>query len=105
MSREDRIFRALADPTRRAVFERLTRREAPVLDLTRNFGVSQPAISQHLGVLRRAGLVRQRRDGRRAYYRVERSALRPLVGWIERYQAFWLGRLGQMRKLLEDLDP
>jgi DNA-binding transcriptional ArsR family regulator len=105
MSREDRIFRALADPTRRAVFERLTRREAAVHELTGKFKVSQPAISQHLGVLRRAGLVHQRRDGRRTYYRVDRAALRPLVGWIERFQAFWLDRLGQMKKLLEEMDP
>jgi DNA-binding transcriptional ArsR family regulator len=104
MTRKDRIFRALADPTRRAVFERLTRGEAPVLELTGNFHVSQPAISQHLGVLRRAGLVTQRRDGRRTYYRVGRAALQPLVRWIERFPAFWLGRLGQMKKLLEEMD-
>lgn len=105
MTREDRVFRALADPTRRGVFERLARGETSVLQLTRRFKVSQPAISQHLGVLREAGLVVQRREGRRVFYRVGPAALRPVVGWIERYQAFWLDRLAQMKKVLEETDP
>lgn len=104
MKRADAVFRALADPTRRAVFERLTRGEAAVKELTARFAVSQPAISQHLAALRRAGLVTERRDGRHAYYRVAPSGLRPLVDWIERYQAFWAERLEKLKNLLEEMD-
>jgi DNA-binding transcriptional ArsR family regulator len=104
MNREAEIFRALADPTRRAVFERLTRGEAAVKSLTARFDVSQPAISQHLAALRRAGLVSERREGRHAYYRVEPAGLKPLVDWIEHYQAFWMDRLSRLKTLLEELD-
>lgn len=101
---EDAVFRALADPSRRAIFERLTRGEAAVKELTARFDISQPAVSQHLATLRRAGLVSERRDGRLVYYRVEADGLRPLVDWIEHYQAFWLERLGRLRALLEEMD-
>jgi DNA-binding transcriptional ArsR family regulator len=104
MNREGEVFRALADPTRRAIFERLTRGEAPVKELTARFDVSQPAVSQHLAALRRAGLVSERREGRHAYYRVAPAGLRPLVDWIEHYQAFWLDRLNRMKALLEEMD-
>ncbi|HZE97355.1 MAG TPA: metalloregulator ArsR/SmtB family transcription factor [Planctomycetota bacterium] len=103
--RETRVFRALGDPTRRALFERLTVGEAAVGELTGRFRVSQPAISQHLAVLRGAGLVEQRRDGRRVLYRVSRAGLQPLAGWIGRYQAFWLDRLGRMKQILEEMEP
>ena len=103
-AREDAIFRALADPTRRAVFERLTHGEAPVKELTARFDVSQPAISQHLAALRKAGLVRERREGRHAYYRVEPAGLRPLVDWLEHYQAFWHDRIEQLKTALEEMD-
>jgi DNA-binding transcriptional ArsR family regulator len=101
---EAAIFRALADPTRRAVFERLTRGEAPVKALTAQFQVSQPAISQHLASLKSAGLVSERRAGRLVYYRALPSGLRPLVDWIEHYQAFWLDRLKRLKTLLEEID-
>jgi DNA-binding transcriptional ArsR family regulator len=104
MQREDAIFRALSDPTRRAIFEQLTRGEAPVKALTARFNVSQPAISQHLATLRDAGLVSERREGRLAVYRVEPKGLRPLVDWIAHYQAFWLTRIDELRNLLEDMD-
>ena len=103
MGREDAIFRVLADPTRRAVFERLTHGEATVKQITARFAVSQPAISQHLGALRAVGLVSERRDGRHRYYRVEPAGLKPLVHWIEHYQAFWLDRLKQLKALLEEM--
>src|SRR5579872_473999 len=90
---ETDVFRTLADPTRRAVFERLCRHEMSVSELKAGFDVSQPAISQHLAALRGAGLVSERREGRFAYYRVEPRGLRPLVDWIAHYQAFWLDRL------------
>ena len=104
MATQDDVFRALADPSRRAIFERLTRGEAAVKDLTARFDISQPAVSQHLAALRSAGLVSQRRDGRTVYYKVKPSGLRPLVNWIAHYQAFWLERLDQLQTLLEDMD-
>jgi DNA-binding transcriptional ArsR family regulator len=81
---ETEIFRVLADPTRRAVFEGLVAGEMGVRELTTRFAVSQPAISQHIAVLRQAGLVTGRRRGRFTYYRAELSGLSPLSGWIER---------------------
>lgn len=100
----DAVFRALADPTRRSIFEQLTRGEAPVKDLTAQVSVSQPAVSQHLATLRAAGLVSERCEGRLTHYRVRRAGLQPLVGWIEQYQAFWLDRLPRLKALLEEID-
>jgi len=102
--REDTVFRALADPSRRAIFERLTRGEAAVKDLTARFDISQPAVSQHLARLRTAGLVSERREGRLVYYRVQPKGLRPLVDWIAQYQAFWLERLDRLEALLEEMN-
>ena len=82
MQREDSVFRALADPNRRAILERLTHGEAAVKDLTACFDISQPAVSQHLAILRDAGLVSGHRGGRLVRYRVEPSGLRPLIHWI-----------------------
>ena len=105
MQREDTVFRGLADPSRRAIFERLTRGEAPVKQLTARFDISQPAVSQHLATLRSAGLVSDRREGRLVYYRVEPKELRPLVDWIAHYyQAFWLERLDRLQALLEEME-
>jgi len=101
---ENAVFRALADPTRRAVFERLAEGETTVGELTSRFDVSQPAISQHVAVLRRAGLVQERREGRYVHYRVKPAGLRPLMDWIEHYQAFWLDRLSRLKAVLEQLD-
>jgi len=98
------VFRALADPTRRAVFERLVRSEANVRALTEDFAVSQPAISQHLAALRRAGLVTSRSEGRHAFYRADPAGLRPLVDWIGQYESFWRGRLRRLEALLKELD-
>jgi len=101
---EDRVFRALADPSRRAIFERLTKGEAAVRDLIPRAGISQPAVSQHLAVLREAGLVAERREGRLVYYRVRPTGLRPLVDWIAHYQAFWVDRAERLRALLKEMD-
>jgi DNA-binding transcriptional ArsR family regulator len=101
---EHRIFQALADSSRRAIFESLTRGEAAVKDLTARFDISQPAVSQHLATLKSAGLVRARRDGRRVYYAVEPRGLSPLVDWISHYQAFWKERLQRLETLLEEMD-
>ena len=104
MELENAVFRALADPSRRAIFERLTRGEAAVKELTAAFEISQPAVSQHLAALRAAGLVSERRDGRLVYYRVEPKGLRPLVNWLGHYQAFWVERLDKLRVLLAEME-
>lgn len=101
---EDRIFQALADPSRRAIFESLTQGEAAVKDLTARFEISQPAVSQHLATLRKAGLVAGRRQGRCVYYRVEPRGLEPLVGWIAHYRAFWTERVDRLEQLLESME-
>jgi DNA-binding transcriptional ArsR family regulator len=99
------IFRALADPTRRAIFERLAGREMSVSEIKAGFSVSQPAISQHLAALRGAGLVAERRAGRHAYYRVDPGGLAPLVDWIERYRAFWPERIEKLKDVLKGMEP
>src|SRR6202163_4845831 len=104
LQRENAVFRALADPSRRAIFERLTRGEAAVKDLTPRFDISQPAVSQHLAALRSAGLVKQRREGRLVYYRVNPKGLKPLINWIAHYQAFWLERIDRLKALLEEME-
>ena len=101
---ENRIFQALADPSRRAIFESLTRGESAVKDLTARFDISQPAVSQHLAALREAGLVRSRRDGRCIYYRVQPSGMKPLIDWISHYRAFWTERVERLERLLADMD-
>lgn len=98
------IFRALADPTRRAVFERLAQREMSVSELKAGFEVSQPAISQHLAALRGAGLVTERREGRCAYYRVAPDGLAPLAQWMDRYRAFWPERVERLKQVLKEME-
>ena len=101
---QDRIFYALSDPSRRAIFESLTLGEAAVKDLTARFDISQPAVSQHLATLRDAGLVDGRREGRCVFYRVEPRGLKPLVDWIAHYRVFWSERVDRLQKLLEKMD-
>ena len=98
------LFRALADPTRRAVFERLAGGEMTVSDLKAGFAVSQPAISQHLAALRGAGLVEERRQGRNAYYRACPEGLAPLTDWVERYRGFWPERIEALKDVLKGMD-
>ena len=99
------VFRALADPTRRALFEEMTRHgEQTVHALTRHAGVSQPAVSKHLTVLKRAKLVRHRREGRETHYSAQPQALAPLVDWMSVYGAFWRDRFDQLEDLLERMD-
>lgn len=100
----DRVFQALADPSRRAIFEALARGEAPVKELTARFDISQPAVSQHLASLREAGLVTARREGRNVYYRMEPRGMKPLIDWMTHYQVFWTDRLGRLEQLLEKMD-
>src|SRR5580693_6281699 len=99
------LFKTLGDPTRRAIFERLARDgELTVRALTGPAGVSQPAVSKHLGVLKRAGLVRDRRDGRETHYSAEPRGLAPLALWMSTYGAFWEGRFDQLEDLLNRMD-
>ena len=100
------VFRALADPTRRAIFEELTRQgEQTVHALTHYAGVSQPAVSKHLTVLKRANLVRHRRDGRETHYRAEPDALAPMVDSLNHYGAFWRDRFDELENLLKRMEP
>jgi DNA-binding transcriptional ArsR family regulator len=98
------VFRALADPTRRAVFESLARGEMTVSALKAGFEVSQPAISQHLAALRAAGLVRERRQGRCAFYAMAPEGLDALAAWIERYRDFWPRKIERLKATLEEMD-
>jgi DNA-binding transcriptional ArsR family regulator len=99
-------LRALADPTRRAVFERVAEtNEITVADLTRGSGVTQGAISQHLKSLKLAGLVAERPQGRKVYYRVRPEGLEPLVDWMGYYGTFWRERFANLRTLLKEIDP
>jgi DNA-binding transcriptional ArsR family regulator len=101
----DTVFRTLADPTRRAIFERLCREgEQTVHALTGHAGVSQPAVSKHLGVLKQAGLVRDRRAGRETHYRALPKGLRPLIDWMSLYGAFWQDRFDRLETLLKRMD-
>jgi DNA-binding transcriptional ArsR family regulator len=101
----DELFKALADPTRRAIYEHLVSGgEQTVRALTDRAGVSQPAVSKHLGVLKQARLVRDRPEGRQTYYRADREGLVPLVDWIKRYAAFWTERFDRLERLLEKMD-
>ena len=102
---EDRLFQALADPSRRAIFESLTRGgEVAVKDLTARFDISQPAVSQHLATLKQAGLVNARREGRCVFYRVQPRGMKPLIGWIAHYRAFWTKHVDRLEQLLEKMD-
>ena len=96
------LFQALADPTRLAIFERLTRGESSVSLLVQNFTVSQPAVSQHLGVLRRCRLVAHRREGRNIIYWARPEGLEPLVNWFEYYRTFWPERIQALRSVLKE---
>ena len=101
----DALFRTLADPTRRAIFERPCREgEQTVTALTARAGVSQPAVSKHLGVLRRAGLVRDRHAGRQTHYTAQLGALAPLIDWTSRMTGFWQSRFDQLEDLLKRMD-
>jgi DNA-binding transcriptional ArsR family regulator len=99
------LFSSLADPTRRAIFERLSREgELTVRALTDHAGVSQPMVSKHLGILKQAGLVRGRRDGRETHYRARPQALTPLIDWLNLYAAFWGDRFDRIEDLLKRMD-
>jgi DNA-binding transcriptional ArsR family regulator len=100
-ARLDRTFAALADSTRRAILARLTHGDATVGELARPFRVSRPAISKHLRVLERAGLVRRERRGRISRCELEASAMRDAADWVDRYRVFWEGRLDALQGYVE----
>ena len=101
----DALFKSLADPTRRALFERLCREgEQTVAALTAQAGVSQPAVSKHLGVLKQAGLVRDRHEGRQTHYSAQLGALAPLIDWTSLMDGFWQSRFDDLEDLLKRMD-
>jgi DNA-binding transcriptional ArsR family regulator len=98
----DAVFRALSDPTRRAMLDRMRKRERSVSELGAPFDMSQPAVSQHLRVLSDAGLVRSRREGRLRFYRVHAAPLRKAFDWLERYARFWDEKLDALGTYLDN---
>jgi DNA-binding transcriptional ArsR family regulator len=101
----DLLFRSLADPTRRGIFERLCREgEQTVGALTAQAGISQPAVSKHLGILKEAGLVRDRHEGRQTHYSAQLGALVPLVDWTSQMTRFWQSRFDDLEDLLKRMD-
>jgi DNA-binding transcriptional ArsR family regulator len=102
---QDMLFRTLADPTRRAIFERLCRGgEQTVGALTAEAGVSQPAVSKHLAILKQAGLVRDRHEGRQTHYLAQPAALAPLTDWTNEMGRFWEKRFDDLEDLLKRMD-
>ena len=99
----DNIFIALADPTRRAILARLASGEATVNELARPFAMSQPAVSKHLKVLERAGLISRGRDAQRRPCRLQAEPLAEAAGWIDGYRRFWERQFGQLDTLLEEM--
>jgi DNA-binding transcriptional ArsR family regulator len=101
--RLDATFAALADPTRRAILARLAKGEASVMDLAEPFAMSQPAISKHLKVLERAGLISRGQDAQRRPRRLEARPLRDATEWLEKYRRFWEARFQRLDALLQEL--
>ena len=102
---DDMLFRTLADPTRRAIFERLCREgEQTVGALKARARVSQPAVSKHLALLKQAGLVRDRHEGRQTHYSAQLGALAPLIDWTSRMTGFWQNRFDALEDLLRRMD-
>lgn len=101
---ENEIFRALADPTRRAIFEKLATGGMNASALREGVDISQPAMSQHLAVLRSAGLVREERQGRFVNYEVDPEGLALIAQWLAKYRAYWPARIEALEVLLKDMD-
>lgn len=95
------IYRAIADPTRRAILDRLRAGAAPVHELAADFDQTRPAISKHLRVLRRVRLVTERRLGRERVYRLDPAPLQRVAGWLEGYRSFWASSLSNLKRYLE----
>ncbi|MDJ0685086.1 MAG: metalloregulator ArsR/SmtB family transcription factor [Alphaproteobacteria bacterium] len=97
-------FRAIADPNRRLMLDDMLFQERTVGDLTRLLGVSQPAVSQHIRVLKIAGLVSERRAGRNVFYQSKPETLQTVQDWIVKYTEFWNARLDALEKHLQSMD-
>src|SRR5687767_12758668 len=102
-ARLDATFAALADPTRRAILARLTLGEASVMELAKPFAMSQPAISKHLKVLEKAGLVSRGRDAQRRPCRLEAAPLAEAAGWLDAYREFWEESYHRLDGVLEEM--
>src|SRR5687768_8794218 len=102
-ARLDATFAALADPTRRAILARLTLGEASVMELAKPFAMSQPAISKHLKVLEKAGLVSRGRDAQRRPCRLEAAPLAEADGWLDAYREFWEDSYERLDGVLEEM--
>jgi DNA-binding transcriptional ArsR family regulator len=101
-NRQLEVFQILADPTRLAIFEHLSRGETTVGSLVKRFPISQPAVSQHLAALHQSGLVERRREGRNIFYQARPDGLAPLNDWLNHYRVFWPERLARLRKILTE---
>jgi DNA-binding transcriptional ArsR family regulator len=101
---ENDLFKALADPTRRAIFAKLADGGMNASALREGMAISQPAMSQHLAVLRNARLVREARSGRFVNYEVDPDGLALIAGWLMKYRAFWPRRVDALKTLLKDMD-
>jgi DNA-binding transcriptional ArsR family regulator len=98
----DCVFHALADPTRRRIIERLARGERTVMELARDFTISQPAVTKHLNVLAEARIITRRREGRLRYCRLRPAALDTSLAWLGRYRRLWNDRLDALETLLTE---
>lgn len=96
------VFRAVADATRRSMLDRLAFEELPVMKLAESFEMSLPAVSQHLKVLREAGLVREERQGRQRVYRLVPGPLKEISDWVDHYEKFWTTRLARLGEHLRN---
>ncbi len=101
---QNEIFKALADPTRRAIFEKLASGSMNASGLRNGMEISQPAMSQHLSVLRNAKLVREEREGRFVNYQVDPEGLALIAEWLAKYRNFWPSRIDALKTLLKDMD-
>jgi len=101
---ENDLFKALADPTRRAIFDKLAAGAMNASALRDGMKISQPAMSQHLAVLRNARLVREERQGRFVNYEVDPQGLAIMARWLAKYRAFWPARVDALKALLKDMD-
>lgn len=95
------VFRAISDPTRRAILDRLRAGPAPVNALAADFSQSRPAVSKHLRTLRETGLVREHKIGREHIYELQPLPLQQVSGWLEGYRSFWQSSLGKLKRHLE----
>jgi DNA-binding transcriptional ArsR family regulator len=101
---ESELFRALADPMRRTLIDRLRAGERNATELRDGLGISQPAVSQHIAVLRGAGLIDERKEGRSVRYSIRPEGFRPLLDWLATYEAFWPTRIDRLKSLVKEMD-